>query len=71
MYLVIQKHYTVFGKGETAEQAWEDAKEWMDKDDERQDLTVDDLPSLAGACDGEFCIVHTDDMNQDDVELYA
>lgn len=70
MYLVIQKNYTVFGRGKTAEQALEDAKEWMSKDDERQDLTVEDLPSLAGACDGEFCIVHTDDMDQYDVDLY-
>ena len=71
MYLVIQKNYTVFGRGKTAEQAWEDAKEWMSKDDESQDWTVEDLPSLTGAYDGEFCIVHTDDMDQDDIDLYA
>ena len=71
MYLVIQKGYEVFGKGDTPEQAWQDAKEWLDKDDEKQQWSVEELPSLQRAADGEFCIVNIDDMDRWDVEVYS
>ena len=71
MYLVIQKGYVTFGKGDTAEQAWQDAKEWIDSDDEKQEWDVAQLPSLQQAADGELCIVSIDDMDADEIELYA
>ena len=58
MYLVIQKGYSIFGQGQTAEQAVADMKQWIDSDSEMQDWTVNDFnTSYHSANDGEFVLV--------------
>lgn len=71
MYLVIQKNYTVFGKGQTPREALQNAKTWVDRDSKVHDLTTGDLSTLRSAKDGEFCISHTSVMNDDELDLYT
>jgi hypothetical protein len=40
MFAVIQEDVAIFGSGLTPEEAWEDAKEWMDKDEEDEPMSL-------------------------------
>ena len=71
MYLVIQKNYTVFGKGKTPREALQDAKAWIDRDSKVHELTTGNLRGLRSAEDGEFCISHISMMDQDELDCYA
>ncbi len=57
-YAVIQKGYAVFGTGTSKEEALEDCKEWIDKDDPKQEWDVDDFSTSYNSInEGEFVIV--------------
>tara|TARA_Y100000401_G_C8325819_1_gene228192 strand:+ start:284 stop:502 length:219 start_codon:yes stop_codon:yes gene_type:complete len=64
IYYTVQKGYEIFGEGLTKEEAWEDAKEWIDKDSPVQELSFEELPSYSSANEGEFCIVESKEYNQ-------
>tara|TARA_Y100001963_G_scaffold151854_1_gene235499 strand:+ start:506 stop:775 length:270 start_codon:yes stop_codon:yes gene_type:complete len=44
MYVVIQKGFVIFGTGKTQEEAVDDMKQWIDKDNPCQNWTVEDFP---------------------------
>jgi len=63
-FAVIQRGYCVFGAGATAEDAIQDALEWVDLDDDGDRYTAESLRSeclSADRIDGSMAIIERDD----------
>ena len=65
MYVIIQKGFSIFGIGETIEEAKTDAKEWFD-----DDTNLDNLPGYYCSNYGDICVEKASNLKRHDKEIY-
>ncbi len=69
-FLVVQKDVAAFGGGDTPEEAFLDALDWIDRDHCIHMSSCADLADYQAALTGELCIVNTDDLPNNIRSMY-